>query len=193
MNNLNEEVFKNIQISSQENIIIKSFEKFYENKQNINLLIEIINSKSKISIRLIDYFVTKYSKQYKINYKINENNEDYIFNAYISYKQQLKAFQKKYFDPFGRGERIPFFANNDCVITTIGQLNFYRWFFTKKIFDYCLNNYTVIQNELLLNKNVKKRCKSFNKKRVTSLKKQINYIKIECSNDNDDIVVSFDF
>jgi hypothetical protein len=67
------------------------------------------------------------------------------------------------------------------------------WFFTKKIFDYCLNNYNAIQNELLSNKNIKKRAKSFNKKRISSVKKQISYIKIECNNEDDDIIVSFDF
>jgi hypothetical protein len=104
----------------------------------------------------------------------------------------LKAHKKKYFDPFGRGDRIPFFANNDCVITTIGQLNFYRWFFTKKIYDYCLTNYNIIQTELLSNKNVKKRQKSFNKKKSVCSKKQISYIKIECISDDSDIVVLFE-
>ena len=46
-------------------------------------------------------------------------------------KNQLKAYSKKYFDPFGRGDRIPFFSNNTCIITTIGQLNFYKWFIEK--------------------------------------------------------------
>ena len=37
MTSLNHEVFKNIQITSQENMIIKSLEKFYEDDININL------------------------------------------------------------------------------------------------------------------------------------------------------------
>ena len=45
---LNNEVFKNIQITSQENMIIKSLEKFYEDEQNINLFIPILNFESKI-------------------------------------------------------------------------------------------------------------------------------------------------
>ena len=64
---LNQEVFKNIQITSQENMIIKSLEKFYEEDLSIKLFIPIVNSESKISIRLIDHFVTKYSKTNKIN------------------------------------------------------------------------------------------------------------------------------
>ena len=48
--NLNHEVLKNIQITSQENMIIKSLEKIYEDEYSINLFISIVNSESKISI-----------------------------------------------------------------------------------------------------------------------------------------------
>ncbi len=145
---LNQEVFKNIQITSQENMIIKSLEKFYEDDTCINLFIPIINSDSKISIRLIDHFVTKYSKNNKINYKLKENDIEQTFNVYTSYKQQLKAFQKKHFDPFSRGDRIPYFIGKNCVITTIGQLNFFRWFISKKVYDYVLNNYYLIEEDM---------------------------------------------
>ena len=114
---LNNKILKLIQISSQESILLKSMENFYQSFNNYEF-INIIKSNSKISIRLIDYFVTKYSKKNKINYKIDNN----IFNVYQSYKQQLKAYQKKHFDPFARGIRIPYFINNECTYNT------YEWF-----------------------------------------------------------------
>jgi len=138
---LNKQVFENIQITSQENMILKSMEHFYTNNNNVILFMNIISIESGMSIRLIDYFVTKYSKINKIIYKFN----DETVNVYASYKQQLKAFQKKHFDPFSRGERIPYFMSNDCVITTIGQLNFFRWFISKNILEYMLVNQTVIE------------------------------------------------
>ena len=133
---LNQEVFKNIQITSHENMIMKSQEKFYENLENISLFIPIVNSESIISIRLIDHFVTKYSKVNKISYKLKEKDVEQTFNIHSSYKQQLKAYQKRHFDPFSRGDRIPYFMDKSCIITTIGQLNFFRWFISKKIYDY---------------------------------------------------------
>ena len=36
---INQDVFKNIQITSHENMIMKSYEKFYENSENILLFI----------------------------------------------------------------------------------------------------------------------------------------------------------
>ncbi len=157
---LNQEVFKNIQITSQENMIMKSLEKFYETPENISLFIPIVNSESKISISLIDHFVTKYSKTNKINYKIKENDVEQTFNVHSSYKQQLKAYQKRHFDPFSRGDRIPYFMEDSCVITTIGQLNFFRWFISKKVYEYILNHHDLIENDMnRKNKQDKKKIK----------------------------------
>lgn len=164
---LNLEVFNNIQITSQENMIMKSLEKFYEMPENISLFIPIINSESKISIRLIDHFITKYSKVNKIAYKIKENDVEQSFNVHASYKQQLKAYQKRHFDPFSRGDRIPYFMDNSCIITTIGQLNFFRWFITKKVYEFIDRNHEAIENDM--NKK--------NKQDKIKIKKELKYKK----------------
>jgi hypothetical protein len=168
---LNNKMSSLIHISSQENMLLKSIEKFYSTLKFVNDFISIINSDSKISIRLIDYFVTKYSKKNKINYKIDEDN---VFSIYQSYKQQLKAFQKKNFDPFARGIRIPYFVENVWIITTIGQLNFFKWFISKNILDYVSKNKDIIEFDM--NKNKVNKTDSKNKK-LYKLSKKTN-IKI---------------
>ena len=180
---LNNNIYQLIHISSQESLLLKSFEHFYENLECYNDLIAIINSqtkstKFKISIRLIDYFVTKYSKKNKITYKLNDkNNSDIQFSIYQSYKQQLKIFQKKNFDPFARGIRIPYFINDSCIITTIGQLNFFKWFISKKIIDYVIKNKEAI--ELEINKSNKNKLIPKVKKSFKSYKKiEIKHIPI---------------
>ena len=173
--NLNQDIFKNIHITSQEHMIIKSFSNFYDNLIIVKLFIPILNSNSKISIRLIDYFVTKYSKYNKINYKIVENNTEVQFNVYTSYKQQLKAFQKKHFDPFSRGDRIPYFLGDTCIITTIGQLNFFKWFISKKIYDYVIKNHVIIENDMNRKNKNDKKIKNIQDK-ITKIKKNNNYI-----------------
>ena len=110
---------------------------------------------------MIDHFVTKYSKTNKINFKLKENDIEQVFNVHTSYKQQLKAFQKKHFDPFSRGDRIPYFMNESCVITTIGQLNFFRWFISKKVYEYVLTNHDLIEGDMnKKNKNEKTKNKT---------------------------------
>lgn len=174
---LNNKMCNLIQISSQENMLLKSFEKFYDTLKYVNEFLSIINSDSKISIRLIDYFITKYSKKNKICYTINDSS----FNIYQSYKQQLKSFQKKNFDPFARGLRIPYYIRDTWIITTIGQLNFFKWFISKNIYDYVNKNKDYI--EIDMNKNKKNKIDNKIKKNIKIYKKQqikmINNIHIE--------------
>jgi len=132
----NLELFKIIQLTSQELVRLKGNDDFYDNIENAKNFINIVLGNCEISIRLIDHFVTKYSKFNKCSYKINEDNKDIVFNVHFDYKNQLKHFQKIHFDPFSRGDRIPFFMNGTCIITTIGQLNFFKWFISKKVYDY---------------------------------------------------------
>lgn len=150
---INRSMLNLIQISSQENIILKSIEHFYENLKEISDFISIINSRSCISIRLIEYFVTKYSKKNKISYKMQDET---IFNVYQSYKQQLNLYKKMNFDPFARGIRIPYYIGSSWVITTIGQLNFFKWFISKNILDYVVKNRDLIESDINKNKKNKK-------------------------------------
>jgi hypothetical protein len=196
---LNNIIFNNINITSQENNIIKSFNNFYEITEYSNILIYLISSNSPISIRLIDHFVTKYSKNFKTNYKLKENNIEQTFNVYTSYKQQLKAYQKKYFDPFSRGERIPFFINDMCIITTISQLNFFKWFIHKKIYDYVLENRIHIDNDMNQKTRVLTKVNKINKnksKLITHHVSQVpnhNYTNFYSKQRTDNIIVSFSF
>ena len=174
-------ILSTIQISSQENILLTNIEKFYKNNRNqAKDVINIIRGQSSISMRLIDFFVTNYSKKYRINYKIKLNNTEEIFNVYSSYKSQLKAYNKKYFDPFSRGNRIPFFFNDDCIITTIGQLNFFKWFFKYKVNDYIIKNMPKIETDLIETKNnLKKKVKIKKlKNKNTSIDKTPNIFTI---------------
>ena len=201
---LNTIVFNNIILSLQENLIIKSLEKFYNNNINIEKFIPIVNSKSKISIRLIDYFITKYCKKNKITYKLCENDIDTQFNVFISYKQQLKAFKKRYFDPFSRGDRIPYFIGDTCVITTIGQLNFFKWFISKKIYDYIIDIQEDIENDMNKKNRYdkvknKKMNRDYKKKNILKVNKvssstiNSNYTLLCNNNIKDNIVVTFTF
>jgi hypothetical protein len=144
----NIEMLKVIQLTSQELIRLKGNDDFYDNYENATKFIDIVSGKSFISIRLIDHFVTEYSKINKCNYKLIENNKELIFNIHFDYKNQLKYYQKIHFDPFSRGDRIPFFMNDTCIITTIGQLNFFKWFISKKIYDYLFEKKTLVYDNM---------------------------------------------
>jgi hypothetical protein len=133
---------------------------FFENEVNIIVLINILNNNFNISLRIIDWFVTNYCKKYNIFWV--ENNQRFV--VYLNYKLQLKAYSKKYFDPFCRRERIFFhYKEEDYLETTVGQLNFFKWIIEHNIINYIKNNYEDIefdmQNTIKLdsNKTIKRR------------------------------------
>jgi hypothetical protein len=67
----------------------------------------------------------------------------------MNYKNQLKAYSKKLFDPFCRRERISFqIPGHEAFLTTVGKLNFFRWAIEKGILDYIKGHQTEIEKEM---------------------------------------------
>ena len=129
------------QIQSQEQWVLYRLEKFYSNAERLQQVSDIINGKSSISLRLIDWFVTNYAKKYNTSYS-NKNNKHII--VYLSYKSHLKAYSKKMFDPFCRDKRIKFHD----IETTVGQLNFFEWAITDDVLDYIERTREIIHKDM---------------------------------------------
>jgi hypothetical protein len=182
-----DEVFKNLNILSRELMILKSLKTFYQKKENYQLIISIVNGTNKLSRRLIEFFVTTYALNTKCVFKLNDNNKN--VDVYASYKMQLRTYKKNYFDPFGRGIRIPYFFKDDCIITTTGQMNFYKWFISKNIYKYVIDNYEDIEQQLSSTKKNKKtnRKHKMNNRLIKNFK-QKSIVKIKKSNS----IVTFD-
>ena len=135
-----------ITISKKQDILLIPITEFFNEPKNIDLLLGIlITGKHKISLRIIDWFVTNYSKKH--NLVIQKNGKPFI--VYLEYKSQLKAYSKKQFDPFCRRSRIHYvYEKGKKFETTIGQLNFFRWAIENLIIDYIMNNYSTIEKDM---------------------------------------------
>lgn len=134
---------------TQNDILLNKLLIFYKNTEYFDKMISIINGTSNISLRIVDWFVTNYSKK---NYCVIENDEtNERFKVYNDYKLKLKAYSKKKFDPFCRWDRINVpYKDTMCVQTTLGQLNFFKWTIENKILEYIEKNYSVIENDMNL-------------------------------------------
>ncbi len=120
-------------IECKPELVISSLQRFYSSHPEINKVIEYLTGDAPLSLRIIDWFVTKYSRKNFIRYQLN--GQDFL--VYLSYKGQLKAYSKQYFDPNCRRERIMFkIPDHEQFLTTIGKLNFFRWALESKILDY---------------------------------------------------------
>lgn len=145
-------------VNVKQDLLMSSLKDFFLKNDNINIIMPILKGDSNISLRVIDWFVTNYSKKNNVSYLLNNNNK--IINnisgqnfrefvVYIDYKLQLKGYQKKQFDPFCRRSRINFYYDtNKYFITTVGQLNFFRWAIINGIIDYIEKNIKAIEEDM---------------------------------------------
>ena len=156
---------KEIAISSKTLLLLESLINYYKN--NISVFTSIITQKNILSLRILDWLVTNYAKKYNIVFS-NKNSQN--FNVYLDYKNQLKAYSKKYFDPFCRRERIiinisdlswKVYSNksndsnnengkdNNQLVTTVGQLNFFKWFIENDVMTYAIHNIEKIDKDMI--------------------------------------------
>ena len=161
-------------ITSKQALLIIPITKYFSNKKILKKLITILKGES-ISLRLIDWFVTNYCKKFNILYNLNDfKHKDIDFKKPVSslsvqqeqlnsesfdnfiivhnnYKGQLKAYSKKNFDPFCRRNRIRFYYDtNKYFITTVGQLNFFKWALENYIINYIQSNIKDVENDMNL-------------------------------------------
>ena len=192
------EIYKNQEniLTGKQFLLLIPLTRFYCEKSNIQKLKNILDGKSKLSLRLVDWFVTNYSKKNLVMYNLkkiiakyqlkdnfiedknkNKNKNKNInikdkcvlsdvdsgvdvetteyysdyFNVFNNYRAQLKSLNKKNFDPFCRRERIKFFhgkTESDYIITTVGQLNFFKWSIENYILEYIEENISEIENDM---------------------------------------------
>jgi hypothetical protein len=180
-------------ISSKKDLLMQSLINFFTDRIQLDLVIPIITGKSNISLRILDWFVTNYSKKNNIHYQITLNDKKKNFIVYLDYKSQLKAYSKKQFDPFCRRERISFIDhNNNELITTVGQLNFFRWAIENDILNFIIDNYDLIETDMnnsLRNLYKKKTGEEKNRRKRTEL--SISATKT-VNKHNVSIIVQFD-
>ena len=131
-------------LPTQNSLLLNKLSVFYNENNNMEKILPIINGQSPLSLRLIDWFVTNYSKKY---YTVIRKNSA-RFKVYIDYKLKLKAYSKKRFDPFCRWDRITIPYKTDSLMeTTIGQLNFFKWIIENNILEYIKENFNEINND----------------------------------------------
>jgi hypothetical protein len=132
-------------VQCKQDQVISWLQDFYTEPGNLEKLLPILQGSSSISLRLVDYFVTNYSKKFNTSYMLNNRH----FLVYFNYKRELNAYSKRLFDPFCRRERIMFQARGiDPFVTTVGQLNFFRWFIEKNIYEFVVEHREDIEKDM---------------------------------------------
>jgi len=135
--------------------------------------------KLKSTLRTLEWCCINYSKEFPNKCRIdlkNDTNEESksVVNIFTEYNLMLRESNgKSNFDPFKRGRQFvnirlkdtpennyaTIMINNEETVlkTTVAQLNFIHWCFTRKIIDFCNANINAIEkHELQLRKSKNK-------------------------------------
>lgn len=142
-------------IPTQLGLLMESVTDFYEDPVYMEQMISIINQTHILSLRILDWFVTNYSKKYKTIIPSSEYNLD----VYQMYKLQLKSLGKIRMDVFCRKNKLIFYYAKDKFIeTSCGQLCFFKWCFENDILTYVKEHQQIIEEDMKESLTEKKVC-----------------------------------
>ena len=146
----------NSNYTTQNDLLMTNLMKFYDEDNNLETMLKIINGESPISLRIIDWFATNYAKKFFTVYEVGANRR---FKVYTDYKLKLKAYSKRRFDPFCRWDRITIpYSGGTFIQTTIGQLNFFKWALENGVVAYIGGHYAAIEDDMNARNSTSCRC-----------------------------------
>jgi hypothetical protein len=136
---------------SQQDWLLSELLEFYKNRDYLDVLKKIINREfivnksKKVSIRIVNWFVTNYAKQHFTVYELEKER----FFVWTRFRSAEDGYSKDLFDPYCRKDRIMIpYDETTNIITTIGQLNFFKWAILNKVVDYIVEHYDSITHDM---------------------------------------------
>ena len=149
---------------SQQDWLLSELLIFYKNKEYLEIVKKIVNREftvgsssssslenenntkgKKVSIRIVNWFVTNYAKQHFTVYE----NEGERFFVWTRFRSAEDGYSKEMFDPYCRKDRIIIpYDETTQIVTTIGQLNFFKWAILNKVIDYIVAHYDDITKDM---------------------------------------------
>lgn len=68
------------QYATQNTLLLENLLRFYKHNDHLERILPIINGKSEISLRLIDWFATNYCKKHYVVYNFKEGDKLHRFS-----------------------------------------------------------------------------------------------------------------
>ena len=140
--------------------------KFYrDNPKFYKTMCSIINQKHRISLRSLDFLCSKMSRVSPIFYETG----GCISSVANAYDNSMDTYGKQWFDAFKRSERIAVNIHNERLVSTIGQLTFFKVLKKEHIIDYAVKNISKIEHEMSLDlREIRQKSKRSRKKKTES-------------------------
>jgi len=115
------------------------------------VLVPVARQLHATSLRLLDYTMTNWAKKTRIMAVVTTSSgERQPLNLFSHYKDWLRFYRRRGFDPFRRRERIYFVAaDGETLDTTVAQLNFFYWAETRGILQYVREQKSLIEADMM--------------------------------------------
>ena len=135
----------NYKLSAHQVAILERITPFFTDARINDLLRPVIDQTGPVSLRLIDWACTNYSRG---RHATCTDLHGRSISIHTHYRQALNLWRRKHFDPFRRRLRLKITHKDGDVVTTLGQLNYTKWVFESGILDY------VVQHSKAINENM---------------------------------------
>ena len=146
-------------IESKQTLLMHRLHDFFRDPAMFAQLVPLLEQSTKISLRLLDWVVTNYSKKNNLYLTVERDGTHEVINLFLDYKAHLKSFSKRSFDPFCRRERVivtfPVDAEKRRFLTTPAQLNFYKWTIQTGVLNFCEENLEMLEKDMIANLRVR--------------------------------------
>ena len=150
--------FHKRQVHARQQQRLQEISAFYDDEEVVrDLLAPIARQEYEISLRLLDYTMTNWAKKTTVMLsapRFPGQERSTPWALFSLYKDWLRFYRRRGFDPFRRRERIFFDATSkdgvsERLQTTVAQLNFLRWAKIYGILDYVLLHKLQIEEDMV--------------------------------------------
>lgn len=110
--------------------IVYCCERWYsQDPARCGFFLRVLQRKAGYSLRLVDWMVTNYCKRNPLTVVHGGTP----INVHNDYERHLAVYNKRYYDPFARREKMAITVLGSKITTTVGQLNFFKWFIERDL------------------------------------------------------------
>jgi len=135
----------------------------YTDPSFFSVLLALIKQDAPVSLRILDWLCVNFAKKNSTFYSLPQQRSRIPFEIHKEYKQTLRCYKRRLFDPFQRKKRIYFehSAENILVSTTVGQVAFVVWAMRNGVYTFACTHTKVIEDDMRetirLNRKMKKK------------------------------------
>lgn len=133
-------------LNPSEQSLHDELKEFYSSNNYIEDILYPLNTENhSLSLRLINWVVTNYVRVQGVRYRVN----DVMVDIHANYQLQLNHWKKNLFDPFRRNRRFLWpMADGNYMITTLSQLNFFRWCIQYHVLSFIMTHQDKMEAEM---------------------------------------------